>query len=101
MQLSCDIITWFQNNYELTNDKSDVLKVKDVYDRFTRSHNFEHMTKADKRKYNKSYFVDYIATNRFFSKYYCIRNQHLKNFIKFWKFKESEDDDNNEFIDSD
>ena len=81
---TCDIITWFKDNYDLTDDE------KDVYERFSNSYNFENMTKADKRKYNKSYFVDFFETNSFFSKFYCNKSQYLRTFIKFWKLRKIE-----------
>ena len=46
------------------------------------------MTKVDRRKYNKSYFVDFIETNKFFSDYYCSTNGHVRTFIKCWKYKD-------------
>ena len=87
---ACDIITWFKDNYNLTDDEKDVLKIKDVYERFTNSYNFEHMTKADKRKYNKTYFVNFFESNTFFSTYYCNKSQYLRTFLKFWKLKKIE-----------
>jgi phage/plasmid-associated DNA primase len=93
LQLSCDIISWFKDNFELTNDNNDIIKVKDIYTIFTKSHNFEHMTKAEKKKYNKSYFVNYIETNKFFSKYYVAKTSTLRTFIKGWKAKYTEESD--------
>ena len=90
LQMSCDIISWFKDNYELTEDKNDTLKVKDMYYNFTYSHNFQHMSKVDKRKYNKSYFMDYISTTLFFKRYYCAKSNTLFNVIRYWKLKEQE-----------
>lgn len=45
----------------------------------------------EKRKYNKTYFSNYIQTNQFFKKYYHERIYGIKNCITHWKIK---DDDN-------
>ena len=88
LHLSCNIISWFKENYELTDDENNTLKIKDIYDFFIRSHHFEHMTKKEKLTYNKSFFVDYITTNRFFNDYFCARHNNIRNIIKYWKRKE-------------
>ena len=45
------------------------------------------MTKIERKKYNKSYFVNYIETNNFFNKYYCSRSENMRTFIRYWKLK--------------
>jgi len=95
----CDtIISWFKENYELTDDESNVLKLKDIYKRFTESHNFEHMTKAEKKKYNKSYFVEYIEKNIFFRKYYCAKSKYIRTFLKYWKLKDINEESEEEHL---
>jgi hypothetical protein len=88
-----DIINWFKLNFQLTENKNDTLKVKDIYEIFTKSSHYENMTKIERKKYNKSYFVHFIETNKFFTKYYCEKNQIMRTFIKCWKIKT---DDNND-----
>ena len=51
------------------------------------------MTKTERKKYNKTYFVNYFETNKFFLKYFCSTNGVIRTFIKCWKIKE--DSDNN------
>jgi hypothetical protein len=46
------------------------------------------MTKVERKKYNKTYFVNYIETNNFFIPYYCERHANIRTIIKCWKFKE-------------
>ena len=82
-----DIIAWFTNTFELTNYKEDILKVKDIYDIFTKSTYYENMTNIDRKKYNKTYFVNYFETNKFFLKYFCSTNGVVRTFIKCWKIK--------------
>jgi hypothetical protein len=50
------------------------------------------MTKIERKKYNKSYFVNYIETNKFFIGFYSSTNGLIRTFIKCWKLKV--DDDN-------
>ena len=52
------------------------------------------MLKVEKREYNKSYFIKYIETNNFLKKYYCEKSATLRTYIKCWKSKHNEDDDN-------
>ena len=66
--------------------------MKDIYDIFTKSSHYDNMTKMERRKYNKSYFVEFIETNKFFSDYYCSTNGHVRTFIKCWKHKEEIND---------
>jgi phage/plasmid-associated DNA primase len=99
LELSCNIVQWFKDTYEFTDDSKKISKIKDVYDKFTQSDYFSNLSKADKRKYSKSYFTDYIQNNIFFKKYYVERTATVKNFIKNWIIKigndEREDNDKN------
>ena len=87
-----DIIIWFTDTFELTDNKDDILKIKDIYDIFTKSTYYENMTKTDRKKYNKTYFVNYFETNKFFLKYLSSTNGVMRTFIKCWKIKEDIDD---------
>jgi hypothetical protein len=82
-----DIIDWFKLNYELTNNKEDTIKVKDIYEMFTKSTHYKSMKKIERKKYNKSYLLEYIKNNDFFIPYYCSISRLLRTFIKCWKIK--------------
>jgi len=84
LEMSCNIVQWFKDHYQYTEDKNCTIKVKDLYDNFVNSEYFSNLSKADKRKYNKSFFIDYVRTNIFFRKYYCERTSNMKNFIRHW-----------------
>ena len=43
--------------------------MRDLYDDFSSSNYFTNLSKNEKRKYNKSYFCDYVTSNSFLSKY--------------------------------
>lgn len=90
LELSCNIIQWFVDTYELTENIDDICKVKDLYDKFTESIYFANLTRNNKRKYNKSYFTEYISTNPFFKKYYTLKTANTRNFISQWKLKKDD-----------
>jgi phage/plasmid-associated DNA primase len=92
LELSCDILSWFKDTFELTGNKDDTIKVKDIYALFIRSTHYENMTKAERKKYNKSYFVKFIETDKFFIPYYCAVTRLLRTFIKCWKIKIDNDE---------
>lgn len=91
LEKSMDIISWFKDNFELTNNIKDIVKIKDIYEHFINSNIYNNMTKNEKKKYNKTYFIEYISTNPFFRHYYCEKNKYYRNFIKCWVIKEDND----------
>jgi phage/plasmid-associated DNA primase len=95
LELSNNIIQWFKDNYELTEKQIDICKIKDLYSDFNQSNYFVNLSKNDKRKYNKSYFNEYISSNDFFKKYYHVRfyNKEIGEFhnvINCWKKRDDE-----------
>jgi hypothetical protein len=41
-----DIIDWFKSICELTNNEKDIIKIKDIYDKFKESIHFRNMTNS-------------------------------------------------------
>jgi hypothetical protein len=93
-----DIITWFTNTFKLTENNNDIIKVKDIYKLFNISFHYDNMTKVERRKYNKSYFVEFIEKNHFFTPYYCQRYNNVRSVIKYWKYIDDNNNDNNNII---
>jgi phage/plasmid-associated DNA primase len=91
LELSCNIVQWFKDSYQFTGEKVDINKMKGLYEHFATSDYFVNLTKAEKRKYNKSYFSEYIQSNPFFKKYYHARVAGFKNCIVQWKIKNDDD----------
>jgi hypothetical protein len=91
LELSCSIVLWFKDNYIETNKTSDILKIKDIFESFTGSDYYFYLSKMDKKKYNKSYFVNYFETNIFLKIYYRARYNGLRTVIVGWKQQESEE----------
>ena len=54
---SDELYQWFSENYELTNEKDDILKMKDIYSLFKDSEFFAEKTKEEKRKLNYKGFI--------------------------------------------
>ena len=96
LEMSCNIIQWFKNNYECTGDKNDICKMKDLYEDFILSIHYVNLTKNEKRKYNKAYFCDYFISNSFLSKYHKDVHKNIKNCIIGWKKIYDEDNTAND-----
>ena len=92
LELSCNIIQWFKDNYEFTGAKTDICKMKDLYSDFTTGEYYVNMNKQDRRKYNKSFFVDYVEKNIFFRKYYHERFDNIRTCIVGWRQKIDNDE---------
>ena len=82
--LSEDIMSWFKENHILTKNNDDVIKIKDLYTELRNSKIFEDMSKAEKAKYNKTFFVNYIESNNFLKPYYCERTANFRTYLKCW-----------------
>jgi P4 family phage/plasmid primase-like protien len=68
---SDDIYSWFQDVYEKTENINESIPIplSDIYDVFNYSDYFRNMSKNDKRKYNKKYFVEKIENNLFLRRF--------------------------------
>ena len=87
LELSCNILGWFKDNYDRTEDKKDIIKMRDLFNDFKESEYYSNLTKNDKRKYNYSFFDNYFSTNIFFKKYYLVSDgsnypNHISYYIK-------------------
>lgn len=75
LEMSSKLTTWINDNYVKTDNRKDVVKLQDVYNKFKCSSYFENLTKADKRSYNYKYFIKQISESIFFTKYYVERTK--------------------------
>ena len=72
-------------NYDKTENKTDIIKLKELFADFKESDYYFNLSKNDKRKYNYSFFDNYFSTNIFFKNYYvCGDNNHIPNHIKYY-----------------
>ena len=66
LESSCDILTWFKDNYEFSNNKKDIVKLKDVYEKYKYSDYYYNLPKTKKREQNYRFFIEYFSKNIFF-----------------------------------
>lgn len=67
---SNELFSWFDENYEKTDDDKDIIKLSDVYEEFKISDIYINYSKQEKREYNKTKFIDKISKNIFLRRYY-------------------------------
>ena len=61
---------WFMENYELTNDPKDVLKMIDIHKLFKESELFSSKNKEEKRLLNKKGFIQKVDESLAFKGFY-------------------------------
>jgi hypothetical protein len=83
LALSSDIYQWFSDNYTKTNDKNNVLHLKEIYNEFKQSEFYMNLTKQEKRKYTEKYFKEYFIQCPFLEKYVSYDNEKILS----WKLK--------------
>lgn len=87
-----DLLTWFQDTYEPTDDKNVFLKIKDIMERYKTSDVYYNLSKKEKRKSNEKNFKIQIETNIELRKYYHDRKKidgkSYYSIILGWKEKE-------------
>ena len=54
---SDEFLNWFEDNYEKTNNKKDIIKLKIVYEKFKNSEYFHNLNKSEKRDNNYKNFA--------------------------------------------
>lgn len=97
LEANCQLLEWFKDEYEITNEKNNILLIKDIYESFKFSEYYENLTKYEKRKLNYKYFIEYFSTNIVTKKHYketyerrILKNrERFRNILFYWKKKES------------
>jgi phage/plasmid-associated DNA primase len=100
LEASCDILDWFKNTYYLSDDKTSILKVKDVFELFKFSDFHDNLTSTRKNICTISFFTEYVKTNILLGKYYKDKTSKNRNFLTYWKLNEQEDEEGNKFDDN-
>ena len=95
LELSCQLLPWFKENYELTNNKKDFIKIGDIFELFKNSDTYINMSKYERKKYNKNYFKDYFEKNIVTRKYYKDIYNGNRNVIKEHTIVKIDEDNNN------
>ena len=89
---SDEFLSWFEDNYEKTSDKKDVMKLKLVYEKFKHSEYFNNLNKIQKRQNNYNNFVEKLQSN-IFLKRYVTENKDKTKIITNYKNKINDDYD--------
>lgn len=92
-----DIFSWFETYYEQTPtiETSEAIPLAEIYEMFSKSEFFNNLSKSDKRKYNKKYFLGKIEENIFLRKYIKLRNSYhnkvqiRSDYLVGWKHIQS------------
>lgn len=93
LELSCDIVQWFKDNYVETSNVKEYVQFSDIFDKFKNDEFYYALPKTDRKKYNKTYIYDYLENNVFFRKYYAERYGNIRHLLKGWKEKNNIDED--------
>ena len=91
LEMSCNILQWFKDNYIYSKNKDDILKIKDIFDDFKINDYYQNLTKNERKIYNKSYFINYFKTNSFLKNFYIERTSTNRNFLQEWIKKEDDE----------
>ena len=90
-----DLLCWFQENY-IKDVEGIPIKVKDVFEHYKESSQYQNLTKQARRKLSEKNFKILIETNVELRKYYVERkqigNKQHKSIIIGWKVKDDCDD---------
>lgn len=88
LEMSCNILGWINEQYEKTDNKKDIIKLKDVFYNFKESEYYFNLSKSQKRLYNYQYFIKQFSENIFFAKYYQEKYNIFSNVLTFYIKKE-------------
>lgn len=69
LKSSDDLYNWLEDNYEHTDNKKDIIKLKDIYELYKRSDYFTNLNKIKKRQESYKNFIMKLETNMFLKKY--------------------------------
>ena len=75
LEANDEMKSWFDENYEMTGNRDDILQIKDIYESFKHSDTWTNMSKRERREMNKKGFTEKISGNIHFRKYYKEREQ--------------------------
>ena len=97
LEMSCNIISWFKDNYEKTSDDHYFLKLSDLFSLFKQSDYYIPLISSQKRKYNLSYFKNYFITDKYLKKFYYDRkkpkneSKQIRDILIGWRKKNDDD----------
>lgn len=72
---SDEFTSWLNSSYIKTNDKNDIIKLKDIYNNYKQSDLYENLNKKEKRETNYSYLQEKIKKNPNLRIFYHLRKK--------------------------
>lgn len=89
--------SWFNSEYEKSDNINDILKIKDIFNNYADSYLYENLNKNDKRKMNLTKFIENLNKHPLL-KLFChnrkkINGRDYRNILNSFKIKETEDED--------
>jgi phage/plasmid-associated DNA primase len=95
---SSEFLSWFKQDFKKTNNKNDILKLREVYkETYTESYLYDNLNKKDKRQQTSKWFIEKIKNDVYLQKDYrkeiTIEGKHYRNVLIGYKKVEIEDDD--------
>lgn len=97
---SDNFTNWFNSEYEKTDDKNDMVKIKDIWLYYQNSNYYQNLTKQDKREHNQKWFLaEKIKKNLALRKYFKERLDRNKTTFRniLTNYKKIENDDDDEY----
>ena len=88
---------WFENNYEITDNKKDIVTAGELYYGFIKTKFYRSLTKNEKKIYNKKFFLILLSEELFFE-YFRDRYNNIRSVLQFWRKKEIIIEDETETI---
>lgn len=89
---SDELLNWFDDTFEKTNNNKDIIKLKIVYEAFKSSDFFNNLTKIQKRQNNYKHFIEKLQNNMFLKK--CIKENSSNVYVlTSYKTKVENNDD--------
>ena len=91
MSNSDEIVNIIEEVLVKTNDKNDIIKLKELFEIVKSSDMYMNMNKEEKRKLNYKTFYSKLETNMFMKKYVCENKDKIK-ILKCFKMKDGIED---------
>jgi len=75
LEANDELKSWFDEHYEKTDQRDDVLQLKDVYENFKHSDTWNNMSKRERRELSKKGFNEKVCGNIHFRKFFKEREK--------------------------
>jgi len=88
-----ELLEWVNESVTITDNKDDIVKIKDLFELFKMSDFYKNLSMIEKRnEWNKQNFIEKIKLNKDLVKYYKDRNMKINQHFTNMKFIEDDVD---------